>query len=90
MYYGILFLLLCIFSIYGYYSPEGKYFKSIKLLAFTILVTTSGLRYQTAVDWLNYQIYFEQIEPISRIFNKGILEFFIAYPKEPLFTILNS
>lgn len=90
MYYGVIFFLLSIISIYCFYNPSTIYFNKFKAFAFLLLLFTSGLRYETAVDWVNYKLYFENIDYIYNIFDQGFVGFFIKYPKEPLFTILNS
>lgn len=90
MYYGVIFFLLSVISIYCFYNPSTRYFNKFKTFAFLILFFTSGLRYETAVDWVNYKFFFENVDYIYNIFDQGFVSFFVKYPKEPLFTILNS
>jgi len=90
MYYGLIFVLLSLISVYCFYNPTTIYFKNFKVFAFFLLFITSGLRFETAVDWVNYKLYFKNVDYIHDIFNQGFLDFFIKHPKEPLFTILNS
>lgn len=90
MYYGIIFFFLSLMAIHVFYNPSTIYFRKFKVFAFLLLFFTSGLRYETAVDWVNYTKYFENIDNIFNLFNHGIKSFFLKYPKEPGFTLLNS
>ena len=90
MYYGVIFLLLSLIAVYCFYIPSTKNYTIFKALAFLLLFLTSGLRYETAVDWVNYKRFFENVDYIYNIFNYGFTGFFIKYPNEPLFTLLNS
>lgn len=90
MYYGIIFFLLSLIAVYSFYIPSTKYFKIFKAIAFLLLLLTSGLRYETAVDWVNYKRFFEDVNPIFTIFENGLTGFFNEYHTEPLYTLLNS
>ena len=90
MYYGIIFIILVFISGYSFYNPDSVLYSKFKVIAFLLLFCTSGLRYETAVDWVNYKSSFEEVDNIFHIFNYGITGFFLRYPSEPLFTILNA
>ena len=90
MYYGVIFFVLTLIAIYCFYIPSTKYYKIFKDIAFLLLFLTSGLRYETAVDWVNYKRFFENVDPIYSIFDNGLTGFFNEYNTEPFFTLLNS
>lgn len=90
MYYGVIFLLLSLIAVFCFYCPTTRYYKILFLLAFMLLFLTSGLRYETAVDWVNYERFFINVDNILYISDYGFSEFLYKYPSEPLFTLLNS
>lgn len=90
MYYGIIFLLLSLIALYCFFYPETVYFKKFKALAFLLLLFTSGLRYETAVDCYTYERYFNSIDQVYKIFNYGFSGLFEKFHGEPAFTLLNS
>jgi hypothetical protein len=90
MYYGVIFSIIAMFGLYTFHYPNTKYFQIMKSLAFLALLFTSGLRYETAVDFYSYRMKFENIENIFNIFKNDISQFFFKYPSEPGYTLLNS
>lgn len=90
MYYGIIYIIILLFAVYTFNYPKTKYFEKMKIVIFIILVFTSGLRFETAVDFYAYVRKFESMETINNLFNYNLSGFFIAYPGEVGFTILNS
>jgi transmembrane protein EpsG len=90
MYYGVIFIALSFMAIYTFYKPSTIHYKNFKWIAFMLLFLTSGLRYETAVDWVNYQKNFESTIGIFDIFNGGFSFLNIINSGEPAFALLNS
>ena len=90
MYYGVIFMALSFMAVHTFYSPSTRHYKILKWVAFLLLFLTSGLRYETAVDWVNYQKKFQDSTNIFDFFNGGYSFLSIFNSGEPAFALLNS
>lgn len=67
MFYLLLFLLICLFTIFELINIEYKYQTYMTLFIVLIFVLVAGLRYETGVDWLVYEKMLETTPPITDI-----------------------
>lgn len=66
--YLFIFLLLFFFAFLEISNVSSKICKVLYILIGFTFVFVAGLRYETGVDWLAYQYYFDEIIPLNEAF----------------------
>lgn len=67
--YLFIFLLLLFFAFLEISNISVRKLKILRIVIAFVFVFVAGLRYETGVDWLAYQSYFDEIIPLDEAFN---------------------
>ena len=66
--YLFIFLLLLFFAFLEISNVSGRKLKVLHIVIVFVFVFVAGLRYETGVDWLAYQNYFDEVIPLNDAF----------------------
>lgn len=67
--YLLIFLLLLFFSFLEISNVSNKILIVLRGIIIFLFIFVAGLRYETGVDWLAYEYYFDEITPLNEAFN---------------------
>jgi hypothetical protein len=87
MYYFLFFVLLCIGSLISISIDGQKYTKSFYVILFLFFWLTSGLRFETGIDYFAYQEIYDQTNTFMQAFEYGKIS---EIPAELGYLLLNS
>lgn len=87
MYYFLFFVLLCIGSLISISSDGQKYTKSFYVILFLFFWLTSGLRFETGIDYFAYQDIYDQTYTLKQAFEYGKIS---EIPAELGYLLLSS
>lgn len=87
--YFVIYLILLLFSFLEISNISKKYLKIFQGIVVFIFIFIAGLRYETGVDWLGYENYFDEIIPLHEaIISNSILSVFVSLDLG--YSLLNS
>lgn len=67
--YLFIFLLLLFFSFLEISNVSSRKLKVLHIVIVLVFLFVAGLRYETGVDWLAYENYFDEVVPLNEAFN---------------------
>lgn len=71
MYYLVLFVLLSISAFFDVIKVDKMVKLFFVILSAFLLFSTSGLKYETGVDWYDYNVWLNEIDPINKLTNSN-------------------
>lgn len=72
--YFLIFIVLLLFAFLEISNVSTKYLKLLHGVAIFIFVSVAGLKYETGVDWLAYQNYFDEVTPLDQAISSNSFE----------------
>jgi transmembrane protein EpsG len=89
MFYFLIFLILCVFSLLEITSMERVYKRIFLIISFLLMWFIAGLKFEMGGDWPSYTQFFKEVEPIGQVLSTDAPIYQMSY-MEPAYKLLNA